>query len=195
MSFILFVSSHLIHSVIHSFIYSLLINMITLLTYVNSSPLKEFTVGPSTIQCAKDFSRVISEPPCELGRKLKKGGRRVVIKRGPGCRTAAVRVSAGLLADCGLWQIAQPLWPFLWTSGDGEATHCWWREEQGHRLTDENRVVCELRNPLIQAEARLSPRRVGPGLCLFWSRIMLPPGRGSISSCSFQRQRLEVLKL
>lgn len=73
--------------------------MIKLLTYINSSPLKEFTMGPSTIQCAKDFSCVISEQPCEVGRKLKKRGRRVVIKRGPGCRTAVVRV--GLLADCG----------------------------------------------------------------------------------------------
>lgn len=58
-------------------------------------------MGPSTIHCAKDFSCVISEQPCEAGRKLKTGGRRVVIKRGPGYRTAAVRVSAGLLADCG----------------------------------------------------------------------------------------------
>lgn len=49
----------------------------------------------------------------------------------------------------------------MWTSGDGEAVHCWWREEQGHRLTDENRVAYELRNPLIQSRIRANSQEGG----------------------------------
>lgn len=51
--------------------------MVKACTYAsNSSPLKDMTFlgteRPSTSQCAKDFSCVISEEPCEVGRGLKK---------------------------------------------------------------------------------------------------------------------------
>lgn len=36
----------------------------------------------------------------------------------------------------------------------GEAKRCWWREEQGHELSAENWVACEVRNRLIQSRGR-----------------------------------------
>lgn len=64
--------------------------MIKAHTCANSSPLKDATFlgteRPRTSQCAKAFSCIISEQPCEVGRKLKK--RRAVepsdLREGPG---------------------------------------------------------------------------------------------------------------
>lgn len=38
------------------------------------------------------------------------------------------------------WHLKE--WP-IWTSGDGEAKYCWWREQPGHTLSDETWVACE----------------------------------------------------
>lgn len=64
MSFMLFIS--------FSCFQCLLISVIKAYTYVTSSPLKKVTMGTErrrTGQCAKDFSSIISEQLCEVGRK------------------------------------------------------------------------------------------------------------------------------
>ena len=59
----------------------------------------------------------------------------------------------------------------IWTSGDGEAKRCWWREQQERRLNDENWVACELRNPLIQNRSRAKSLEGGAwaGFALTWN--------------------------
>lgn len=103
------------------------------------------------------------------------------VDEGRCCRQVGMEFKGGFHGRHGIWRTS----PFgqvemekLYIVGGGKS------KGTGSLMRIRSRVSSG--NFWFRAESGLSPRKVGPGLCLFWPRIMLPPGKGSVSSCSFQ---------